>query len=101
MCGSFCGKSSGWIGGILGEGHEPAMQWFAAVGLARVGPPGIVAGPAFPGGLMPVSRSDRFILTAAILWLAVQVSPLWYPAPDSGAYLSIARGLARDGALQN
>jgi len=50
---------------------------------------------------MPSSRTDRLILAAAVAWLAVQVSPLWYPAPDSGAYLSIARGLARDGVFQN
>jgi hypothetical protein len=48
-----------------------------------------------------MSRTDRLILATAILWLAVQVSPLWYPSPDSGAYLSIARGLARDAVLQN
>jgi hypothetical protein len=50
---------------------------------------------------MPSSRTDQFVLAAAVIWLAVQVSPLWYPAPDSGAYLSIARGLARDGVLLN
>ncbi len=50
---------------------------------------------------MPARRSDRALLAIAGLWLAVQVSPLWYPTADSGAYLSIARGLARDGTLQS
>lgn len=50
---------------------------------------------------MRASRIDRIILAIAVGWLAVQVSPMWYPAPDSGAYLSIARGLAHDGVLQN
>jgi hypothetical protein len=50
---------------------------------------------------MPISRLDRLTLAAAAVWLAVQVSPMWYPSPDSGAYLSIARGLAHDSNLAN
>jgi hypothetical protein len=50
---------------------------------------------------MPSSRTDRLILAAAAVWLAIQISPLWYPAPDSGAYLSIARGIAHETSLAN
>src|SRR5713226_173373 len=37
----------------------------------------------------------------AIFLLAIQISPYWYPTPDSTGYLSIARILARDHALRD
>lgn len=48
-----------------------------------------------------MSRSDRWILILAVIWLAVQISPLWYPTPDSAAYISIARGIAERHVLEN
>lgn len=48
-----------------------------------------------------MSRSDRWILILAVIWLALQVSPLWYPTPDSAAYISIARGIAERHVLEN
>src|SRR5437899_1033741 len=35
------------------------------------------------------------------LLLAVQISPYWYPTPDSCGYLSIARNLAQHQTLRN
>ncbi|HEY1859170.1 MAG TPA: hypothetical protein VGG61_02380, partial [Gemmataceae bacterium] len=37
----------------------------------------------------------------AIFLLVIQISPYWYPTPDSTGYLSIARNLAHDHALRN
>lgn len=48
-----------------------------------------------------MSRSDRWILILAVIWLALQISPLWYPTPDSAAYISIARGIAERHVLEN
>ena len=45
--------------------------------------------------------SDRVLLGIAVAWLAVNVSPRWYPTPDSSGYLSVARELADTGRLRN
>jgi hypothetical protein len=45
-----------------------------------------------------------FVWTApaiAIFLLAIQISPYWYPTPDSTGYLSIARNLVRHHTLRN
>jgi hypothetical protein len=50
----------------------------------------------------PPVRSRGWLLPGvAVLLLAAQISPYWYPTPDSTAYLSIARNLARNQVLQN
>jgi hypothetical protein len=41
------------------------------------------------------------LLAVAVAWLAVNVSPRWYPTPDSAGYLSVARELADTGRLRN
>jgi hypothetical protein len=44
---------------------------------------------------------DRWLLAAAALLLALQISPLFYSHGDAAPYLSIARHIARGDGLQN
>ncbi len=44
---------------------------------------------------------DRCLLACGVVWLAVQISPLWYPTPDSAAYLSLGRSLGQRGEIRN
>ena len=46
-------------------------------------------------------RFDRSLIAIAVLWLAVNITSLWYPTPDGCGYLSIAHSLAESGKLKN
>lgn len=56
---------------------------------------------ALAARLQQINARPRLWLTVFALLLATQISPWWYPTPDAGAYLSIARSIYHGGPVTN